>query len=185
MRTFDQEFIQRCKKHDKSAQKKLFEELYAPLVRSASRYLTDLSEAEDCVMKGLLKAFLNIRNFTYQEPQGLHLWIRRIVINEALMVLRKRRNFFLSLEEELSSTGIENEALDKIAVEELNQLIMRLPEGYRTVFCLYVVDGYSHADIASQLGISENTSRTQLSKARNKLKLLIERRENVKPGFGG
>jgi RNA polymerase sigma-70 factor (ECF subfamily) len=107
------------------------------------------------------------------------------VINEALMVLRKRRNFFLSLEEELSSTGIENEALDKIAVEELNQLIMRLPEGYRTVFCLYVVDGYSHADIASQLGISENTSRTQLSKARNKLKLLIERRENVKPGFGG
>ena len=136
-------------------------------------------------MKGLLKAFLNIRNFTYQEPQGLNLWIRRIVINEALMVLRKRRNFFLSLEEELSSTGIENEALDKIAVEELNQLIMRLPEGYRTVFCLYVVDGYSHADIASQLGISENTSRTQLSKARNKLKLLIERRENVKPGFGG
>ena len=185
MRTFDQEFIQRCKKQDKSAQKKLFEELYAPLVRSASRYLTDLSEAEDCVMKGLLKAFLNIRNFTYQEPQGLYLWVRRIVINEALMVLRKRRNFFLSLEEELSSTGIENEALDKIAVEELNQLIMSLPEGYRTVFCLYVVDGYSHADIASQLGISENTSRTQLSKARNKLKLLIERRENVKPGFGG
>lgn len=185
MRTFDQEFIQRCKKQDKSAQKKLFEELYTPLLRSASRYLTDVSEAEDCVMKGFLKAFLNIRNFTYQEPQGLYLWIRRIVINEALMVLRKRRIFFLSLEEEPSSAGIENEALEKIVIEELNQVIMKLPEGYRTVFCLYVIDGYTHADIASQLGISESTSRTQLSKARNKLKIIIEKRENVKPGYGG
>lgn len=178
MRAYNEEFIQLCRKQDKLAQKKLFDDLYAPLFRTASRYLTNYSEAEDCVMKGFLKAFLNLNNFSYKEPNSLYYWMRRIVVNEALMVVRQRNNFFLSLEEDLADTAIENSALQKIATEELNQLILSLPQGYRTVFCLYVIDGFDHAEIAKQLGITESTSRTQLAKAKSKLKALLETGEH-------
>ncbi len=185
MRVYDEDFIQLCRKQDKLAQKRLFDELYTPLFRTASRYLTDYSEAEDCVMKGFLKAFLNLNKFSYKEPTGLYFWMRRIVVNEALMVLRQRNNFFLSLEEELPTTAIENSALQKMAAEELNQLIRSLPHGYRTVFCLYVIDGYDHAEIAEQLGITESTSRTQLAKAKSKLKMLLETRNHENAKYSG
>lgn len=184
MKSFSEAFILRCKKHDRQAQHEVFEQLFAVLFRTAQRYLVHTAEAEDCVMKAFMKAFQNIGGFTYSNEHSFYFWIRRIVINEALMSLRQRHNFMLSLEEDLHAPSTHNTALQKLAAEELNQLILSLPQGYRTVFCLYVVDGFDHAEIAQQLGISESTSRTQLAKARYRLKLLIEKQENEQAQLG-
>ncbi len=185
MRTFTEEFIQQCRGQDRQAQKRLFDALFAPLLRTANRYVSDVSEAEDCVMKGFLKAFLNLDKFKFKDESSFYFWIRRIVINETLMFLRQRHNFILNLEEDYEDQTTENDALQKLAAEELNQLITSLPQGYRTVFCLYVVDGYDHAEIATQLGISESTSRTQLAKARQRLKLLLEKQIDESARWGG
>lgn len=184
MNTFTEEFIQQCKQQNRSAQKQLFETLFARLLRTANCYVSDVSEAEDCVMKGFLKAFVNIETFNYTSEQSFYFWIRRIVINETLMFLRQRHNFHLNLEDELTEQSTHNSALQKLAADDLNRLIMGLPQGYRTVFCLYVVDGYDHREIAQQLGISETTSRTQLAKARQKLRTLIEKQENEHTQLG-
>jgi len=96
------------------------------------------------------------------------------MVNEALMLLRQSHNFMLSLESHYQEIPVQNEILSKIDTEELNDLIMQLPTGYRTVFNLYVVEGYDHKEISEILGISDNTSRTQLSKAKNKLRIMLE-----------
>lgn len=184
MKSYDKHFIERCKKQDRLTQKQLFEEMYVPLFRTAQRYLPDYTEAEDCVMKGFLKALMNIDKFTFSNEYGLAGWMKQIVINEALMVLRSRRVFTLSIEDKQPDLQIENDAIQKIAAEELQQLLMQLPDGYRTVFCLYVIDGYEHAEIARLLKISEGTSRSQLSKAKNKLKHLLERGEHEQSQLG-
>jgi len=184
MKIFTEGFIEQCKKQDKLAQQRLFEELFAPMFRTANRYVLNTAEAEDCVMKGFMKAFTHLSKFKYTNDTSFYFWIRRIVINEALMFLRQQHNFLLNLEEELVEQSTHNDALQKLAAEELNRVIMSLPLGYRTVFCLYVVDGYDHAEISKHLGISEVTSRTQLAKARQKLKTILEQRENEQAQWG-
>lgn len=184
MRAFTEGFIEQCKRQDKRAQKRLFDELFVPMFRTANRYVLNTAEAEDCVMKGFMKAFLHMNNFKYTSEYSFYYWIRRIVINEALMFLRQQHNFLLSLEEEMVDHSTQNDALQKLAAEELNRVVMSLPLGYRTVFCLYVVDGYDHAEIAKHLGISEVTSRTQLAKARQKLKTILEQSENEQAQWG-
>lgn len=99
------------------------------------------------------------------------------MVNEALMFLRKRHNFFLSLDAEVEDVSIPSEVIINMDAQDLLQKIQQLPTGYRTVFNLFVVEGYSHQEIAVELGISENTSRTQLAKARMKLKKMIEEKE--------
>lgn len=178
MKVYNKTFIDLCRKHNRLAQEQLFKELFPYMFRTVRRYLNNHPEAEDCVMKGFMKSFMNLEKFEFVDEKSLFFWIRRIMINEALMELRKKHNFMLSLEEEYENSGIQNAALLKLEAEELNHLILQLPQGYRTVFCLYEVDGFNHAEIAGQLGITESTSRTQLAKAKNRLKLLIESIEN-------
>lgn len=178
MKVYNKAFIDLCRKQDRKAQQQLFKELFPYMFRTVRRYVNNHPEAEDCVMKGFMKSFMNLEKFKFMDEKSLFYWIRRIMINEALMELRKRHNFMLSLEEEFESSGIQNEAIQKLNAEELNYIILQLPQGYRTVFCLYEVDGFSHTEIAGQLGISESTSRTQLAKAKNRLKNLLETIEN-------
>lgn len=178
MKVYDKPFIDLCLKQDRIAQQRLFKELFPYMFRTVRRYVNNHPEAEDCVMKGFMKSFMNLEKFKFVDEKSLFFWIRRIMINEALMELRKKHNFMLSLEEEFETSGIQNAALLKLEAEELNHLILQLPQGYRTVFCMYEVDGFDHAEIAEHLGISESTSRTQLAKAKNRLKLFIESIEN-------
>jgi RNA polymerase sigma factor (sigma-70 family) len=106
------------------------------------------------------------------------------MVNESLMFIRQSHNFTLSLESNYDDMPVQNEVLNKMDAEELNELIMSLPVGYRTVFNLYVVEGYEHKEIAKILGISDNTSRTQLAKAKNKLRVIIEHREFINGKYG-
>ena len=171
MKLFDEPFINSCKKGDSKTQKLLFEQLYAQMFRVCLRYISINADAEDCMMNGFMKVFQNIEKFKYENEQSLFFWARKIMVNEALMYLRKQHNFLLQLEENLPDSVIEPTVIQKINTEDLYQIIMLLPTGYRTVFNLFVVEGYEHKEIASMLGITESTSKTQLLKAKNKLKI--------------
>ncbi|MES2558143.1 MAG: sigma-70 family RNA polymerase sigma factor [Bacteroidota bacterium] len=173
MKLYPKEFIRKLEHADKVTQKQLFEQLYAPMFRVCQRYIVKTDEAEDCVMKGFMKVFQQISKFIYEDEESLFKWVRKIMVNETLMEIRKKYNFYMIPEEQLPETMIEADVWNKMEAEDLNNMILRLPTGYRTVFSLFVVEGFEHKEIAAMLGITESTSKSQLQKAKAKLKLMI------------
>lgn len=182
---FSKEFATKCKKEDQKAQKELFERLYAPMYRICLRYLGRQDEAEDCLMKGFMKAFQKIATFEWQAEHSLFGWVRRIMVNEALMELRRNNPLLLVQAEDMDQETADESVIDRLSAEELFEMITKLPTGYRTIFNLYVVEGYSHPEIAKELNISENTSKTQLLKARNRLKIMVEKMNEVYGNYAG
>ena len=172
-----EQFITNCTKGDPTSQKQLFEQLYAPLYRVCLRYVNHREDAEDCLMKGFLKAFQNIATFSFTNEAAFLSWMKRIMVNECLMFLRKKSSLLFYPEEELVECALPADILLKVDAESLNQLVMNLPVGYRTVFNLFAVEGYSHKEIAAMLRITESTSKSQLSKARLKLKQVLEQQK--------
>lgn len=170
--------IELCRKWNRIAQKQVFEILYPPMFRIVQRYLVNTTHAEDCVMRGMMKVFQQMDSFKFQGEHSLYLWSRRIIINEALMDLRKRNNFYLLTEEDLIELPDSTELLNEIDAEEILHLIIGLPVGYRTVFNLYVIEEFSHKEIAQMLGINESTSKTQYRKAKIKLKEMLLNNKN-------
>ncbi len=138
------------------------------MFRLCYRYVRSQAEAEDLLTQGFLKVFDRIQDFRYRGPGSLAGWIRRIMVNESLMHLRQQKFEFVSEDEAVQVVATErtDQALD---AEALYALVRALPIGYRTVFNLHAIEGYSHKEIAEQLGISESTSRSQLAKARKML----------------
>lgn len=185
MPLYNESFVKQCAKQDRRLQKQLFEELYPHMFRTVFRYLSQLHEAEDCVMKGFMKVFQNIEKFRYEGEKSFFSWVKRIMVNEALMILRQNNNLVLSMETDISQISVSNEALSKLNADEINSFITQLPVGYRTVFNLFVVEGYSHGEIAEMTGINESTSRTQLIKARHKLRQMIEQNQKRYGIYGG
>ncbi len=174
MKLFSESFINDCRKADKKAQKLLFEQLYAPMFRICMRYVGRETDAEDCLMRGFMKMFQNLDRFIYENEHSLFVWTRRIMVNESLMFLRQRTNFMLAIDEEVENIPLPAEIIQQLDAEEVYGLILKLPAGYRTVFNLNVVEGYDHKTIAEMLGTTESTSRTQLAKAKNKLRKMLE-----------
>ena len=128
------------------------------------RYLGNSTDAEDTLMEGFMKVYTKIDAF--QGQGSFEGWIRRIITNEALMKIRKN-NLYKTIDiEETWDLFIPENALMNLQVEEIEELINDMPRGYRTVFNLYAIEGYSHKEIADLLGISEGTSKSQLSRAR-------------------
>jgi RNA polymerase sigma-70 factor (ECF subfamily) len=171
---FDQAFIKRCRKGDPVAQKHLFEKLYAPMYRLCFRYVGQQAEAEDCLMKGFMKSFQRFDSFEYMNEQSLFVWIRKVMVNECLMELRKMSTLSLIPQEVLPESPAYDYTLENMAAEEIYKLVVELPAGYRTVFNLAIIEGHSHQEIAAMLNITESTSRSQLVKARNLLRSKIE-----------
>ena len=174
MKHFNEAFIKDCRNADRKAQKQLFEQLHVPMFRTCNRYVEQHADAEDCMMRGFMKVFQSLERFRFEGEHSLYVWVRRIMVNESLMFLRQRHNFLLSLDEQLNDVSLPPEVLQQMDAEDLNTMIMKLPTGYRTVFNLNVVEGYDHKTIAGMLGITESTSRTQLAKAKIKLKYLLD-----------
>ena len=140
------------------------------------RYARHRLEAEDILQEAFVKVFDNIKEFAAKG--SLEGWIRRIVVNTALK--HNQRKYFTHEQiavDELPETAIEPAIYAKLGEQELLDMIARLPDGYRTIFNLYAIEGYSHAEIAEMLDIQESTSRSQLVKAR---KLLQTQVENLK-----
>lgn len=160
------QLVEQCQQGNAFAQKRLFDQYANRLFRVSLRYVRQETEAEEVLMNGFLKAFRGIGSFSYRDDNGLEAWLRRIVVNEALQHLRANRHlplFQADDETQLDPEPLPDAGLD---AERIYALIRELPPGYRTVFNLYAIEGYTHREIAEQLRISENTSKSQLSKAR-------------------
>lgn len=172
----EQKIIDTCLKGDRAAQKQLFDR-FAPVMYSVClRYVGDREVAQDLLQDGFVTLFTKLDS--YKGDGSFEGWVRRIFINTALMYLRKKDA--LRMTEDLDnvrnlSSDIPTQ-IENIGYGELMKLIAQLPPGFRTVFNMYVVEGYSHKDIAEELGITETTSRTQLSRARNWLQARIKDR---------
>ena len=138
------------------------------------RYVRDAAEAEDILIIAFTRIFEKINQF--KSEGSFEGWIRRIIVNEALTHLRRNRSMYLETDLEQVDREPDYDKLhDHLEEEDLLKMIQELPTGYRIVFNLYAIEGYSHKEIANQLGISENTSKSQLSRARTYLqKMLVE-----------
>lgn len=177
-RSGETELIRGCIQRKRDAQKRLYD-IYSPVMYPlCCRYLKDSMEAEDVLVMAFTKLFDKIGQ--YKGEGSFEGWVKRIVINESLAHLRRQRSMFVVTE--LPDSDIEDASAtsyDHLAEEDLLEMISELPSGYRTVFNLFAIDGYSHKEIAAQIGISENTSKSQLSRARVLLQKLLRNRESV------
>ena len=166
----EKELLKRCVKGDRRAQAFLFDQYYPDLYRIAMRYLSDHHHAEDAVVQSFTRVFKGMKSFSYQGPGSLGKWIRTILINEALRILKKKK--LMRFDQDLRQLSVPSSganALQQMQASDIQRMIEKLPAGYRTVFNLFVVEGYAHSEIAQMLGISKNTSKTQLKKARHHL----------------
>jgi len=170
----ESELIIACKKQDRRAQQMLYEQFSPAMFGLLKRYMRTREDAEDVLVEAFFKVLTNIEQYQSKGPFGG--WVRRIVINEALMALRKKHNFNLTVEIEHHDVPAAPKVVDRLAANDILQLLDQLPTGYRTVFNLYVIEGYKHREIAELLGISINTSKSQLILAKKKMQSLLARR---------
>jgi RNA polymerase sigma factor (sigma-70 family) len=167
-RVKEEELITGCLNRDRTAQKQLYERYASKMYALCYRYVHNSMEAEDILVTAFTRIFDRIDQF--KGEGSFEGWIRRIMVNEALSYLRRNRSMYLETDLEAADRKPDYDSIsDHLEAEDLMKLIQALPTGYRIVFNLYAIDGYSHKEIADQLGISENTSKSQLSRARSYL----------------
>ncbi len=139
------------------------------------RYINHKEDAEEILSEGFIKVFTNLSKVEYRDPKSFEGWIRRIMVNESLAFLRKRKTMvyeetdILLVETDISADG-------ELEAKDIYNMVLSLPIGYRTVFNLYAIEGFSHKEISKMLDIKEGTSRSQLVKARTMLKGLMAKK---------
>lgn len=165
----EEELVQRCLQNDKQAYEVFYKRFSPKMYGVCMRFAKNQMEADDILQEGFIKVYLNLKSF--RNEGSLEGWIRRTIVNTAINQYKKNTKY-------QNDTDIENanvvqyqyaSAIDNISVEELLAIVQELPVGYRMVFNLNVIEGYTHREIAELLGISENTSKSQLSRARQTL----------------
>ena len=175
----DIQLIESCKKGDRVAQKVMYDRLAPRMFPVCIRYTGDRTVAEDILQEGFITLFSKLGS--YKGDGSFEGWARRIFVTAALMYLRKKDALKMSDDLE-AARGLKAETasqVENIGYKELMALVMSLPTGFRTIFNMYAIEGYSHKEIADILGISEVTSRSQFSRARAMLQRKIKERENV------
>lgn len=174
--TREEDWIEGAKRGDRKSQKAIYDQLSAKMFAVCLRYMGDRDSAEDILQDGFVTLFSKIDS--YSGTGSFEGWARRIFVNTALMSLRKK-DALKNSEDVDAAWNISSDdpsALQKIGYNELIKMIAALPPGFRTVFNMYVLEGYSHKEIAEALGISETTSRSQLQRARTLLQSKIKER---------
>ena len=169
----EKKLIELCIDGDRKSQKDLFDRFAGKMFTLCKRYARTSQESEDMLQEAFVKVFNSLDKFGFKGSfEG---WIRRIVVNTCLRYLEKEKIMFedIDMVEYSSSNVIQASAIEHLAEEELLNIIALLPDGYKMVFNLYVIEGYSHKEIADMLNIGESTSRSQLVKARKLLKELL------------
>jgi len=164
-----------CQQGDAKAQRLLYDRYADQMFRICYRYIKKEYDSEDVLAVGFVKVFKNIKRFEYRGKGSLGSWIKRIVINESLMHLRKKDplNQALDTGEIQINSGVQSD--QELLAQDIYRMVRQLPTGYRTVFNMYVIDGYTHREIANYLNVSENTSKSQLSKARGHLRKMLKK----------
>ena len=164
----DQILITDCIKKNPTAQKALFENNYRQMFNLGMRFLANHHDTEDILIIAFTKVFRKIEDFEYRGDNSLQKWIKTIVINEAIRFLKQKKELFLF--ESLSCIEIEPPAyFNEVSLdtEEAYAIIESMPTGYRTIFNMYAIEGYTHQEISEMLQITQSTSKSQLCKARN------------------
>lgn len=170
--------IKGCVKNNAACQQMLFGQYAGILMTICLRYSCDQTEAEDMLQEGFIRIFRYINQYKFEGSfEG---WLKRIVVNTALRILQKKGIRFQEINEEVQELQHPDaDALSNAGEHEILKLISNLPQGYRVVFNLYVLEGYSHGEIAEMLGINTGTSRSQLAKARRTLQEQIRSQQKL------
>jgi RNA polymerase sigma factor (sigma-70 family) len=170
------QLIKEAKRGSAAAQKCLFDQFADKMELICRRYVKNKEDTEEILLDGFYKFFKNMQTFDYHGEAALHAWLKRIMINECLMFLRKKNVFIIVTETEAEQISLQQDALNNLSANEIFEVIIQLPVGYRTVFNLYAIEGMEHKEIANLMNISEGTSKSQLSKAKLLLqKILLQR----------
>lgn len=171
----DETLVKECVSGNARAQRMLFDRYSAKMLGVAMRYIRDKERAEDVLQDAFIKVFKNLERFKHDG--SLEGWIRRIVVNTALDQLRKnkKRQGDLELDDSFIEITTNNFTEERLQAESLMKLVQELPEGYRTVFNMFAIEGYSHKEIAKKLGVTENTSKSQYSRAKTALREILKR----------
>jgi len=168
----EQEFIKACVKEEEWAQKKLYETYYSSMYPVCLRYAVDEEEALDILHEGFIKIFRHISKYTI--GTSLTAWIRRIMVNTSIDYYRKKtRRRTEDIDNAIALSDSDPDVVSQMSADEIIAALQKLSPAYRAVFNLYVIEGFSHREIAQQLNITESTSRSNLVKARTKLKNLL------------
>lgn len=167
-RARESELIDGCRRNDRIAQQTVYEQMAGKMLSLCCRYVKDRMQAEDVLVTSFTKVFEKIDQF--KGDGSFEGWVRKIVVNESLSYLRKNKSMYL--ETDLAAADREpdlNSLSNQLEADDLMRLVTELPPGYRIVFNMFALDGFTHKEIADELGINENTSKSQLSRARSYL----------------
>lgn len=167
--------IEQSKKGDRKAQFALYNQYVDAMFQISLRMLNNRADAEDTLQESFVKAFKNLNQFKYESSFGA--WLKKIVINTCINHLKKRKLKWVEMEDAAIEMKIETteSPLNHLPkIEHIKEKIKLLPDGFRVVLTLYLLEGYDHSEISQILNISESTSKTQYHRAKNKLKQLIK-----------
>jgi RNA polymerase sigma factor (sigma-70 family) len=173
----DKELIEKCLERDPRAQEFLYKRFSRRMYGVCLRFARNTLEADDILQEGFIKVFSYLKDF--RQEGSLEGWIRRTIVNTAINYYNSKQNEWheTSIDKAVTYHSDTEDILQKIAAGDLLNLIQELPEGYRMVFNLYVIEGYNHQEIGEMLKISENTSKSQLSRARMALQERLTQRK--------
>lgn len=169
----EEELIHLCLNNDAKAQEEFYRRFAPKMYGVCLRFGKSRMEADDFLQEGFIKAFTNLKSF--RNEGSLEGWIRRTIVNTSINLLKKNAKYLKDIEIEKVDVLQQDDtgAFENLCAKELLELIATLPVGYRMVFNLNVIEGYTHKEISELLGISENTSKSQLSRARHTLQKKI------------
>jgi RNA polymerase sigma factor (sigma-70 family) len=172
------DLVVECKKGSKKAHYELYQLYSKAMLNTAFRIVDNLDEAQDVLQEAFLDAFARINDFRQETTFGL--WLKQIVVHRSINLLRKRKMDLVSINDEqienIPDEGFDDEEDMQYKVAQVKEAMKRLPEGYRVVLSLYLLEGYDHEEIGQILNINENTSRTQFLRAKRKLAEILKQK---------
>ena len=175
----EKRIIELAVENNRQAQHQIYSKFSPRMLSVCRQYIKDLHEAEDVMITAFMKAFTNLKHFGYKGSfEG---WIRRIMVNECISYIRVQKQMKF-IDDEAYFDETVNDIENQLSLDEIQFLIDSLPDGYKMVFNLYVVEGYKHHEIAQMLGINEGTSKSQLSHAKKMLTEQINKLKNYSNG---
>lgn len=171
----ERELIEGCIHKKQDCQKQFFNLFAGKMMSVCLRYANDEHQAQDILQEGFIRVFNSIQQFRFDGSfEG---WLRRVFVTVAIRQVSKQKIFFSDTDiSDNTEHSVDPDVLSKISADEIHALIRNLPDGYRTIFNLHIIEGYSHEEIAVMLGIQATTSRGQLLKARKQLQAMIEKK---------
>jgi RNA polymerase sigma factor (sigma-70 family) len=175
----EQELIEKCLGNDPFAQELLYRRHASKMYGICLRYVRQKEDASDILQDGFIRVFSNLKH--YRGEGSFEGWVRRIIVNTAINHYKANSKYSrdLSVDDVHITNNIDNDALSRISTEELLKLVQTLPDGFRMVFNLFVIEGYDHKEIGSMLGISESTSKSQLHRAKAALQKKLMKEYNI------